>query len=885
MSRDHQQSNPFAFRPPQVVHRPSFGGGDVKPTYPLSRLSPPPGANIAVPQTTASSTSGREDQADSTPPKPKKDDSGPKRGYRACVHCRMRKARCDLGDVNAPSSPPCSRCRREQRTCVFVPSKRRKKRPDDPEPVAEVYPTQQGGHAGPSGEGVSLASIQREKEPWPTPDIPVNAIPQRPHAAMPTAFSSSGWPNLMFQSGPTPSNQTPNSAPLQSSFLEPTPPHAEPPSFGQSNTTPASVPESTGSSALSPSHPRSKKRRQHSPDATRRIVAANFSNEIDALEILANAAADPDSDDQKHVSPDEEPQKGIRWDIQEDQVQAKGLEDYCLVKENVLTVNDLENLVRIFFENHHPVLPIFQTARIPKTIPQLAELSSSDPFLLSAMILVASRHHPEPSMKQVHEKTWKVVREALADYSFSGLPASVGFVEGVLLLAEFLPRERSGKPLSADLLGSETKSTMEGMENRRSWALTGLAIRAAYGIGLDQISLEITGEKNADIERARSAWTWCYLYDRTIGLRTGLAFWSRGPNLCFTGYSHVSQTGEAAARENFPYMLSPGGPGNSQQSDDSASLMQALMELTQIMTNAHDILYPSKGRTSILVSQGTYFKYCDHFRKALETYALVWTDKQWKNPALRELACCTYQFVRLYVSSFAFQAHVQRAQMRAEASRGADGRPSIAGTQLFPRGSATSPDALYIYESIDAANEILHICLRLGSMGVLQNLPSRYLMNFVYGGVFALKAGYSGATSEKDLNKTKEVVDHMCAVLVLCSPDRDHPASRYGGMLRMLAKKLEQLSDQSAVPSRFPSPEPLEGGTNPPHQQSLGFANAGSQLPDFNLADFNLPPTAASHVQDPNRLFDYDLEGVNFNLDGFWEDFSLLGEGSGFPFK
>lgn len=116
------------------------------------------------------------------------------------------------------------------------------------------------------------------------------------------------------------------------------------------------MPESTGSSALSPSHPRSKKRRQHSPDATRRIVAANFSNEIDALEILANAAADPDSDDQKHVSPDEEPQKGIRWDIQEDQVQAKGLEDYCLVKENVLTVNDLENLVRIFFENHHPVL-------------------------------------------------------------------------------------------------------------------------------------------------------------------------------------------------------------------------------------------------------------------------------------------------------------------------------------------------------------------------------------------------------------------------------------------------------------------------------------------------------------------------------------------------
>lgn len=45
--------------------------------------------------------------------------------------------------------------------------------------------------------------------------------------------------------------------------------------------------------------------------------------------------------------------------------------------------------------------------------------------------------------------------------------------------------------------------------------------------------------------------------------------------------------------------------------------------------------------------------------------------------------------------------------------------------------------------------------------------------------------------------RTKELVDHVCATLVLSSPDRDHPASRYGGMLRMLAKKLEQLSDAS----------------------------------------------------------------------------------------
>lgn len=33
-----------------------------------------------------------------------------------------------------------------------------------------------------------------------------------------------------------------------------------------------------------------------------------------------------------------------------------------------------------------------------------------------------------------------------------------------------------------------------------------------------------------------------------------------------------------------------------------------------------------------------------------------------------------------------------------------------------------------------------------------------------------------------------------------------------------------------------------------------------------------------------DELFNFDVEGVQFDLDGFWEDFTL-GEGSGFPFR
>jgi len=57
------------------------------------------------------------------------------------LHCRSRKAKCDLGDIDAPSSPPCTRCRRESRECVFAPSRRggnNARRPKD-EPQDQPY--------------------------------------------------------------------------------------------------------------------------------------------------------------------------------------------------------------------------------------------------------------------------------------------------------------------------------------------------------------------------------------------------------------------------------------------------------------------------------------------------------------------------------------------------------------------------------------------------------------------------------------------------------------------------------------------------------------------------------------------------------------------------
>src|SRR5271167_2243583 len=41
------------------------------------------------------------------------------RSYQACVPCRKRKVKCDLGDPGNPTDPPCRRCRREHKDCYF----------------------------------------------------------------------------------------------------------------------------------------------------------------------------------------------------------------------------------------------------------------------------------------------------------------------------------------------------------------------------------------------------------------------------------------------------------------------------------------------------------------------------------------------------------------------------------------------------------------------------------------------------------------------------------------------------------------------------------------------------------------------------------------------
>lgn len=61
-----------------------------------------------------------------------------KRVYQACIPCRRRKVRCDLGSVDNPHDPPCVRCRRESKECFFSATRRKRKTEDGTE-VEDEY--------------------------------------------------------------------------------------------------------------------------------------------------------------------------------------------------------------------------------------------------------------------------------------------------------------------------------------------------------------------------------------------------------------------------------------------------------------------------------------------------------------------------------------------------------------------------------------------------------------------------------------------------------------------------------------------------------------------------------------------------------------------------
>jgi len=92
----------------------------------------------------------------------------------------------------------------------------------------------------------------------------------------------------------------------------------------------------------------------------------------------------------------------------------------------------------------------------------------------------------------------------------------------------------------------------------------------------------------------------------------------------------------------------------------------------------------------------------------------------------------TYDYLRLYVNAFAYQATISRALTTQRDNRNNSSRPMA----LI---NATAPDARFIYEALDAAKSLLSTFNTLVEPETLRYMPSSYYLFIIYSAVFLYK--------------------------------------------------------------------------------------------------------------------------------------------------
>ncbi|TWU77753.1 hypothetical protein ED733_008599 [Metarhizium rileyi] len=503
------------------------------------------------------------------------------------------------------------------------------------------------------------------------------------------------------------------------------------------------------------------------------IASTDLLNPSDALDLLAQVA-DLDPGRQRNNStsqagPSKRPVHGMH------QTAGRPAASYYPpLDDGVLTPSDASYLVKRYHEKFHPFFPVAY-ANIFGDGPIL-QWAEKEPHLLTAILTVASQD--DPTWFRVYDACSRHIETWLSTLIYAG-SNSVGSVEALLILAEWAPQ----RPQENSSIGC-------GQEDHGAWMLVGLAIRLGYLQRLEQTALlPEDGEPSLEVSRKRVVWAACYMSDRQVSIRLGKGFWSRGPGPAL----HLRA-------EDFPTLHAQAlGP------DSMGLLFQAHLELTQLISNAHDILYSSTSHRKQLYVGGEYVRYIDDFAQLVRKWKITWANHSFTPPVKASLVL-SFEFLRLYINAFAFQANLNRA-----AARNSDLGPGKAGGPLFSN-VAGKPDARFIYESIDAANSLLSILNSfIDPVAGLKCMPLKY----------CLYARLAGAISSEGDRGVRRAIHGTITQLQKTSNNPQSLGRRYATSLRLLWRKSSGKSSTKTAARSDSMDEPpgmvvnqLEGQEN-----------------------------------------------------------------------
>jgi Fungal specific transcription factor domain len=439
-----------------------------------------------------------------------------------------------------------------------------------------------------------------------------------------------------------------------------------------------------------------------------------------------------------------------------------GIASYRLVREGYLTSPVVSSLVARYAEHYHPYLPLVPRRYFDPSA--LDSFAANDKHLLTAVLTIASKDLIEDP--NTHLCCSRYMHDLISGIA-AGHDCEVEAVEALLLLAEWEPQG----------LRDQIESVGRGEEDRAAWMHVGIALRTGYFLGLDRTSFRSEAAEEAKNDgRKRLAWASCYISDRLISVRIGKAFWSRGPGP-MTGLSS----------QDFP-SLQRVNPSD----EDYARIFQAILDLTQLYSNVHDVLYSGMRASGQMMLMGDYVKYVDEFRSAIAHWNRIWGTLICSKH-IKVTLQMSYDYLRLYTNAFAFQAAISQSISKRPKEDDTNLRDHLKG--VF-KNIGSMPDARFIYESLAAAKSYL---TTLNSFvdpeKHLRYMPLRFYLYAIYSAVFLYKARSYGVMINSEEQSVREMILQTMEVLRRASLTPQDAGSRYARLLELLWHKPRPSMD------------------------------------------------------------------------------------------
>ncbi|CAG7922082.1 unnamed protein product [Penicillium olsonii] len=722
------------------------------------------------------------------------------RTYKACIPCRQRKAKCDLGTGpdGLPIGPPCARCRRELRECVFPEkrawerSRKRARSPENYEPDSSPRHVAQLTATEDSIRAQGRTHFRRTSE-LSNPDV--NNFQRSPDL-------QSGWsyPNGISPSGHSSIDRNG----VAESPADPSPAHSYENTKHRSN------------SSLS--------------NSMMRTVVASGNDALNILFEAATAQEDSHTDNSPEsvtgapstgpsnvLTPGNydaafEPITRVIRPVQLSNASQDTLNiwEACrFVKMGWFTAREAVTFVDLFYKNMSCLSPILTDFYANHRYHYW--LITREPVLCCTILMISSRYHVLPGAGGesrnffIHHRLWQHCQQLTMrlifgqEKSTKSKVRSLGTVEALLLISEWHPRSLHFPPETDgwddDLIptaprnheanesnSAPTNHWVEDMieparrSDQMSWMLLGCALSLAHELGIFE-----TEESSSPAEepewRDQMTLRWqrvqrlLYVYINQLAWRIG----------CMSPIPQSLNHAILGGRK--PQGLSP--PGSTW-----LTFMDSWIELTKLAKSVTDMFFPSAAFARQQLHSGRYVGLLDHFRPLLDQWKDKFLQPQVLDKAFFNDLFIEYHFVRVYTHSVGMQAVVERAVAENDINNFDEVRPM----------TINPTDYEYIQEVIDGCCQILQKVTHLADAGALRFSPVRIVLRITSASIFLMKA-LSLGTRQAKLQESLEILEKSIKALKSNALDDVHLSTRYATLLGLHVSRLRRnlLASSRAV--------------------------------------------------------------------------------------